>query len=77
MEIQDFSITQIFREINVRDFRGKKTAILAHFEGLDLDFHEFLLFLNAEIHQMSTIQYLKNGKKGIFRTSRILKIDFT
>ena len=55
-KIQDFSIiTEIFREINVRDFRGQKTAILAHSEGLNLDFHEFVLFLKAEIYQMSKI----------------------
>ena len=40
-KFQKFSATQIFREINFRDFRGSKTAILANLEALKMDFYEF------------------------------------
>ena len=48
-KFQDFSITQILREIDVGDFRSAKCAILTHLEALNFDFHDFLHFLNAEI----------------------------
>ena len=37
-KINNFSATQIFREINFRDFRGLKTAVLKHLEALSFDF---------------------------------------
>ena len=33
-KFQDYSITQILREINFQDFRSAKTAIVAILEGL-------------------------------------------
>ena len=43
-----FSATQIFREINVRDFRSAKSAT-AHLEALNFDLNEFVQFVKAEI----------------------------
>ena len=37
-KFQEFSITQILREINFEDFRSAKSAILTHLEALKLDF---------------------------------------
>ena len=48
-KFQNFSITQILREINYGDSRGVKSAFLTHSETLNFDFHELLHFLDAEI----------------------------
>ena len=37
-KFQKLSVKQILREINFRDFRGPKTAILTHLKALNLDF---------------------------------------
>ena len=50
---QDFSISQILREINIGDSRS---AILTHLEALNFEFCAFLHFLKAEIHQINKIQ---------------------
>ena len=55
-KFQDFPITQILREINLRDSRRAKCAILTHLEALDFHFYEFLHFLKAEIDQINKIQ---------------------
>ena len=47
------------------------------FRGSIFLFHEFLLFLKAEISQINKIQSPKNGKNGSFRLSRFSKIDTT
>ena len=51
----DFSITQILHEINFEDYRSAEFAIITHLEALNIDFHEFLLFLKAEIYQINKI----------------------
>ena len=38
MEISEISATKNLREINFRDRRGLKTAILTHLEALEFDF---------------------------------------
>ena len=53
-KFQDFSVTQILREINFGDSKSAKSAILAHLEALNFDFYVFLHFLKAEIDQLST-----------------------
>ena len=53
---QDFSITQILREINFGDFRSTKSTILTHLEALNFDQYEFLHFLVGDIYQISKIQ---------------------
>ena len=70
-------LSLILREIHFGDSRSSKTAILTHFEALNLDFHELLHFLKADIFQINKIQSLENGKNGSFRASKFTKIDFT
>ena len=43
-KFHDLSIIQILREINFRDSRVSKSAILTHLESLKFDLHEFLDF---------------------------------
>ena len=47
-----FAITQILREINFRDSRSAKSAILTHLEALDFDFYAFSHIFKAEIDQI-------------------------
>ena len=76
-KFHDFSIIQIFREINFNEFEGPKSVILTHLEALNFDSYEFLHFLKGEIDQINKNQKPKICKKGSFCASRILKIDFT
>ena len=76
-KFQDFSITQILREINFGDSGSVKSAILTHVEALNFDSHEFLHFLKTEIYQIKEIQSPKNCKTSSFRTFAFSKIDFT
>ena len=55
-KLQNFSVTQILREIKVGWYGVSKSSILTHLEALDFDSYEFLHFLNAEIDQMNKIQ---------------------
>ena len=55
-KFHNISITQILRDINLGDSRGAKFAILTHLEALNLDFYEFLHFMNDEIYQIYKIQ---------------------
>ena len=48
-----FPITQILCEINFKDSRSAKCAILTNWEALNFASYEFLLFLKAEIDQIS------------------------
>ena len=41
-KFNDFSITQILREINLGESRSAKSAILTHLEALNFDEYEFL-----------------------------------
>ena len=36
--LSNFSVSQILREINFKNFGGAKTAILTHLEALNFDF---------------------------------------
>ena len=55
-KFHDFSVTQISREINFRDSRSAKSAILTHLEALNFDFYEFVQSLEAVIDQINKIQ---------------------
>ena len=55
-KFQDFSITQILREINFGDSRGAKSAISINFEGLNIGSYKILHFLNAEIYQTAVLE---------------------
>ena len=46
----------ITRETKVGDHRGPQTAVLTHLEALNLDFDEFLHFLEADVYQLNKIQ---------------------
>ena len=72
-KFHDFPITHILREINFRDSRSAKSAILPHLQTLNFDSYAFLYFLKAEMYQNSKIQSPKNGEYGSFSTL----IDFT
>ena len=50
-----FIITQILREINFRDSKSAKSAILTHLEALNLNFYDFLHFLKAQIDQTNQL----------------------
>ena len=54
--LQNFSVTQVLREINFGDFRSAKFAILTHLQALNFDFMIFLHFLKAENYQINKIQ---------------------
>ena len=54
-KFQDFTVTQILREIKFGDFRVWKSAILTNSEAVNFEFHEFLHFMKAEIYQMNKI----------------------
>ena len=46
-------MTLILREIKVWGSRSAKSDILTDLEALNLDFHEFLHILKANIYQMN------------------------
>ena len=48
-KFQNFSIAQILREINFKDFRRAKAAILPHQKDQTFDFCAFLHFLKTEM----------------------------
>ena len=52
-KFQDFSVTQILREINFRECKSAKFAISTNLESLNFDFYEFLQLLKAKIYQVN------------------------
>ena len=64
-KVQNFSITQILREIKFGDSRSAKSTILTHLESLNFDFYEFLHFFKAEIDQIHNIQIPKMVKTAV------------
>ena len=68
-KFQDFSVTQILREINFGELRSAKSAILTHLEGQNFDFNDFLHFLNSEMGQINKIQPLKWQKRKFWNLS--------
>ena len=55
-KFQDFSSTQILREINFEDSLSAKLAILTHLEALTLELYVFFHFLKAGIDQKNKIR---------------------
>ena len=51
-KLQDFSTTQILREINFEDYKSEKSAILTHLEALNFDFNEYLQ-LTSKVSKMN------------------------
>ena len=64
-KFQDFSTTQILREINFVGSRNAKSSISTHLEALNFVFYAFLHVSKAEIDQISKIQSPKNGKNAV------------
>ena len=50
-----FSITQILREINIRDSRSANSAILTHLGAQNFVIQEFLQFLKAKLNQINIV----------------------
>ena len=73
-KFQDFSITQILREINFGDSRRAKSANLTNLEVLNFAFYEIWHFLKAKIHQINKIQSSKIAKNGSFRILHSAKL---
>ena len=55
-KLQNFSITQILREIKVAKCRYPNSATFDYLEALNFDFYAFLYFLKAEIYKINKIQ---------------------
>ena len=65
VEISRFSVLQILREINFREYRSPKTAVFANFGG-------------SEFGYFGRFEPLKNGKihkKSKFRASKCVKMS--
>ena len=52
-KFQDFSITQVLREINFGDSGSAKSAILTHLEALNFDFYALCEGCNLQNKQNS------------------------
>ena len=64
-KFHEFSITQILREINCRDFKSVKLAILTHLEALNFDFYGFLHFLKLKMTKLTEFRAPKMAKKAV------------
>ena len=76
-KFQDFSATQILREINFGHFEAPKTAILTIWAPLDFKFLGTSDIFKCEISQKFKIQSLKMFKTAVFDHFTSAKIDFT
>ena len=76
-KFQNFSVSQILREIKVGQPEASQMVILKYLEALNFMFDKFLHLEKAEIDQKSKLRVIKIAQNGIFRTFRISKIDFT
>ena len=74
-KIQNFSATQILREIKVGESRVSKLAILAYLEAQNFDFYEFLYFLTTKIYQINKTQIPKIAIIGSFKISRLVSLS--
>ena len=73
-KFQDFSITQILREIKFGNYTSAKSAILTHLEALNFDIYTFLHFLEAEIYQISKFRAQKLAKMAVLQILDSLKL---
>ena len=55
-KFDDFSITQILREINFGNSRSAKSVILAHLGILNFAFYEILHFLKTEFIKLEKVR---------------------
>ena len=73
-KFQNFSISQILREINFGNSRSAKSAFSTHLEALNFDWYGFLHVLKAEIYQIDKIQMPQNGKMTFSELLHSLKL---
>ena len=71
-KFQDFSVTQILREINFGQCKSSKTAVFAFFGTLN-----FVTLENFSLLKVQKFIKIKICKNDRFCTSRILNFDFT
>ena len=62
VEIAEYSVTKILREIKVCESTDSKFTILTHLESLNFDCYVFLLLSKTEIHQSNKIHAVKSPK---------------
>ena len=74
MEILEFSATLILCEINYRDSRCSKTAVVGILEALKFHFHKFVQFLKGKIGQKSKFRVRKIAKIAVFELLESLKL---
>ena len=65
-KLHNFSVTQILREFNFRDFRSAKSAVSTHLEAFKLDFYELLHFLKTGIYLNKKSKAPKIAKMALF-----------
>ena len=76
-KFQDFSTTQILREINFGHFEAQKTAIWTIWAALDFEFLGTLTLSNVKFFQKSKFEASKIVKTEVFDLLKSAKIDFT
>ena len=60
-KFQDFSVTQILREINFGEFKSAQSAVFAILEALNFYFYGFLHFLNIKITEFKAPKMSKTA----------------
>ena len=68
-KFQDFSITQILREINFDDSTSAKSAILTHLQVLNFEFYEFCTVLVLKFTKLTESRAPKRAKIAILEQS--------
>ena len=74
-KIQDFSVTQILREINFGHFEAQRTDILTILAALNLVFWEFLTFFSVKFFLKSKFKASIMVKTAVFAFLKSAKID--
>ena len=73
-KFQDFSATQILREINVGHFEAPKTAILTIWAALNFEFVDIFDIFKREIAKKSKIRAAQMVKMAVFWASKSPKL---
>ena len=68
-KLQNFSVTQILREINFGDSTSAKSATLKNLDALD---YEFWHLLKAKIHQINKIQSPRRAKIALADSPQLI-----
>ena len=73
-KFQDFSATQILREINFAHFRVSKTVIFAVFEAMNIDFCQFQPTKKIMNSSKTKFRASRNVKMALFKLFKSLKM---